>query len=105
MATIIKTIHLAVDRVSVYRTIQLFETLGITQRIPIGWKYIIELTGVFSHHHHHAICTQCGRIIDLPENNEIEQLVARLATTHHIKNPTHTLEIRGICQQCSKTRQ
>lgn len=101
---IIQTVHPAVDRVSVYRTIQLFEALGIVQRITIGWKYTIELTDVFSHHHHHAICTQCGRIIDLPENKEIELLIARLTETHHIKTPTHTLEIRGICQRCSNIK-
>src|SRR4051794_16257279 len=41
------------DRASLYRTIHLFEETGIVQRVYVGWKYKLELTDVFSHHHHH----------------------------------------------------
>ena len=57
-----------IDRASVYRTIVLFEQLGIVQRLRIGWKYKLELTDSFSHHHHHITCTKCGRTTPLPED-------------------------------------
>ena len=42
-----------VDRVSVYRNIELFEKLGIVRRIYLGWKYKLELSDKFFAHHHH----------------------------------------------------
>src|ERR1700733_372533 len=59
-----------VDRASVYRTIALFERLGIVLRLQIGWKYKLELSDDFHHHHHHLTCRQCGKTIPLPEDDE-----------------------------------
>src|ERR1700759_5537066 len=56
------------DRASVYRAIALFERLGIVQRLQMGWKYKLELSDAFTHHHHHLTCLRCGRIIPLPED-------------------------------------
>lgn len=93
------------DRVSVYRCVELFEQLGIAQRLPIGWKYQLELTDVFIRHHHHATCRRCGRVIDIAENEEIERLIAAIAQAHHLAEPSHTFEIQGICPRCQRPRQ
>lgn len=50
----------AVDRVSIYRSIDLFEKLGIVHRIYVGWKYKIELSDQFMAHHHHLSCLGCS---------------------------------------------
>src|SRR5580692_9907794 len=55
-----------VDRASIYRTIALFEKLGIVQRLQIGWKYKLELSNNFNFHHHHLTCSKCNCIIPLP---------------------------------------
>src|SRR6266545_4326582 len=52
-----------IDRASVYRAIDLFERLGIVQRLNTGWKYKLELTDKFAEHHHHLTCVNCGRTI------------------------------------------
>jgi len=62
-----------VDRASVYRTVTLFEKLGIVIRIPTGWKYRLELGEAFHEHHHHATCDRCGASIALPEDATLEQ--------------------------------
>src|SRR5687767_10640963 len=49
------------DRASVYRTVELFEKLGIINRLQIGWKYKLELSEAFAGHHHHATCMECGK--------------------------------------------
>ncbi|RYG94537.1 transcriptional repressor, partial [archaeon] len=54
-----------VDRVSIYRTLELFTRLGITEIIPFGWKQRYELTSPFKPHHHHLYCTNCGILIDI----------------------------------------
>src|ERR1700709_2400788 len=61
-----------VDRATIYRTVELFERLGIVHRLNIGWKYKIELSDVFTGHHHHLYCTNCGRMYDLPDNPMLE---------------------------------
>src|SRR5688572_4171953 len=50
----------SIDRASVYRTVDLFEKLGIIQRLTTGWKYKLELTDIFTGHHHHLTCLDCG---------------------------------------------
>src|SRR4051794_8340354 len=51
------------DRASLYRTITLYEKLGIIQKVAVGWKYTLELTGPFSGHHHHLTCLNCHQTI------------------------------------------
>lgn len=89
-----------INRASIYRTISLFEELDIVQRLPIGWKYKLELTGMFAHHHHHLSCNTCGRIIVLPEDNELEARLLSFAEKHNFTAQDHQLEIRGLCAQC-----
>lgn len=92
-----------IDRASLYRTIALFEKLGIVQRIYIGWKYKIELSDIFTHHHHHISCLKCGKIVAITEEDKIEQLIADLAAKHNFTAQNHQLEIRGLCPDCQAT--
>jgi len=94
-------LHGTIDRASLYRTVELFERLGIVQRIYIGWKYKIELSDIFTHHHHHISCVGCGKIVAITEEQAIEQLIRALAAKHGFAAQTHQLEIRGYCKQCS----
>ncbi|HVI60608.1 MAG TPA: Fur family transcriptional regulator [Candidatus Saccharimonadales bacterium] len=89
-----------IDRASVYRTVALFEKLGIIQRLQIGWKYKLELTDSFSRHHHHMTCQQCGRIITFDESPELERQLRWLAASHRFKIRGHQLEIQGLCPTC-----
>lgn len=88
------------DRASLYRTIGLFEQLGLVQRIYIGWKYKIELSDIFTHHHHHISCLGCGKIVAITEEDEIEALISRLASKHGFTAGSHQLEVRGYCPAC-----
>lgn len=94
-----------IDRASLYRTIVLLEKLGLVQRIYIGWKYKIELSDVFTHHHHHLSCLECGKVIAITDESEIEQLISQLARNHGFIPRSHQLEISGYCPVCSKKHQ
>jgi Fur family ferric uptake transcriptional regulator len=91
-----------VDRATVYRTVELFERLGIVHRLNIGWKYKIELTDVFTGHHHHFYCTNCGRMFDVPENPMLETMIETVAAKTAFSPRGHQLEIYGLCPNCSK---
>lgn len=91
-----------IDRASVYRTVELFEQLGIIQRITTGWKYKLELSDRFTDHHHHLTCTNCGRIIKLNED-ELEQFIDDVAKRAHFIPSAHQIEIQGLCEDCART--
>jgi Fur family ferric uptake transcriptional regulator len=91
-----------VDRASLYRAISLFEKLGLVQRIYIGWKYKIELSDIFTHHHHHISCLGCGKVVAITEEAEIEKLISTLAQRHGFTAQSHQLEVRGYCTKCKE---
>jgi Fur family ferric uptake transcriptional regulator len=93
----------SVDRASIYRTVALFEALGIVQRIHIGWKYKLELSDIFANHHHHLTCLDCKRMIELSEG-DLEVIIKRLSHDMHFTPVSHQLEIQGYCQACQKQR-
>jgi Fur family ferric uptake transcriptional regulator len=88
------------DRVTLYRTIKLFEEVHIAQRVYSGWKYKLELTDRFSSHHHHLTCLKCGNIIPIKEDSEVEALIANLASQNDFKVLNHQLELQGVCKNC-----
>ncbi len=90
----------AVHRASLYRVIALFESLGVVNRIPYGWKYKLELSDMFTDHHHHAHCTECNTILKLDENEDVEGMIEQLATDSELQLTSHSLEIHGICKDC-----
>lgn len=88
------------DRTSLYRTIGLFEKLGLVRRVYIGWKYKVELSDVFTHHHHHIACSVCSKIVAMTEDDQIERLIAILAKRYGFAAESHQLEISGRCSNC-----
>lgn len=88
-----------VDRATVYRTVELFEKLGIVNRIWHGFKHQVELSEIFTPHHHHAMCQNCGQTIDIA-SPELEATLAKLAKSHKFLALSHSVELLGYCQKC-----
>lgn len=91
-----------VDRASVYRTVSLFEQLGILQRLQVGWKHKLELSDAFQEHHHHASCLRCGTSVELPENDELETSLRTMAEAYGFRMDRHQLELQGLCRNCQQ---
>ena len=92
----------SIDRASLYRCIALFEQLGIVQRLYIGWKYKIELTDLYSHHHHHISCLGCGAVVAVDDHPQLETIVNNMAAQTGFALSRHQLELQGYCQKCQK---
>jgi Fur family ferric uptake transcriptional regulator len=92
------------DKASLYRIIELFEKLGIVQRINIGWKYKIELSDKFSEHHHHLTCLRCNKIVAINED-ALESFVTELSKTYSFTTLDHQIELQGYCSDCSEKYQ
>ncbi len=103
MGELYQTLKNKLDRASLYRTIDLFERLGIVQRLQIGWKYKIELSDTYNYHHHHISCGRCSMTIPVREDLTLEAGIKSLAMEYGFSGISHQLEIRGICQNCQKS--
>ncbi|HTE58002.1 MAG TPA: Fur family transcriptional regulator [Verrucomicrobiae bacterium] len=100
MNQLIRKLQHKMDRASVYRTVDLFEKIGIVNRLQIGWKYKLELSEIFAGHHHHASCMQCGKVVAFEESPELENDIHKLAETVGFSLTSHSLELRGLCPTC-----
>jgi Fur family transcriptional regulator, ferric uptake regulator len=52
-------------------------------------------------HHHHLVCRECGHAVEI-EAPAVEQWTARIAGEHGFTHADHTVEIYGICPDCSR---
>ncbi len=86
--------------VTVYRTLEILARLGLICELHAGdscRSYTISASG----HHHHLICSNCGRVVDFPgfELGEVEQ---NLSQETGFRIDGHLLEFIGLCQTCQK---
>ena len=89
-----------VGRASVYRALEQLEQLGLVRRLEVsrgvaGYERI-EPDG---HHHHHAICRTCGRMVPF-EDHSLEQAIGRLSDSIDFDVSEHDVVLRGTCDRC-----
>lgn len=102
MREVLQAVGPAADRVSVYRSIELFERLGIAHRVYTGWKYKLELSDAFVAHHHHLTCLNCSRVIDIEDEAHIDEFIHELAERFGFTPRRHQFEIEGYCRECTE---
>lgn len=56
-----------------------------------------------SGHHHHLICRECGKTVEI-EAAETEAWTHAIASTHGFTDSTHVLDIFGLCAACTATK-
>ena len=89
-----------VNRSSLYRIIEMFQDLRIIEKVPVGWKYKIELSDIFINHHHHITCRSCEKTSVAELNADLEKLIDDIATRADFTLQKHQVEINGICAEC-----
>jgi Fe2+ or Zn2+ uptake regulation protein len=55
-----------------------------------------------THRHDHAICTKCGKLVDIEMEHPAE-LVERAASYSNFKPESLEFTLRGLCPECVKT--
>lgn len=91
-----------VDPSTVYRTLEVFETLGYLHHVHLGHgPGVVHLTDETDHHH--LVCSACGITIDVPIG-EFRSLFDRLAATYgFVADPAH-FAVSGTCAACEQSR-
>jgi len=51
-------------------------------------------------HHHHLVCRRCGTAVEI-EGPAVESWAQRVADEHGFTEPSHTVEIFGLCRECT----
>lgn len=88
-----------IDKVSVYRTLEIFEKIGIVRRTWNGFKSTVELSEHFVPHHHHAQCQSCGRRLAI-SSPKIERALQAAAEALEFHTKDHHVELIGLCKGC-----
>ena len=90
-----------VGRASVYRTLEQLEELGLVQKVDLGRESTAyERVDPAGHHHHHLVCTRCGRVLPF-EDEALEEAIHEVRTREGFKVEGHEVTLRGTCARCS----
>ena len=86
---------------TVYRTLEIFETLGIINRLQFSEdRGLYEFNpGYHKHYHHHIICLGCARILEFNEDL-LEDIEAAVSRNTGFSIVDHSLAIYGYCKAC-----
>jgi len=103
-------VYPAIGLTTVYRTLELLTRAGIVYKFDFGdgrARYELSDSPKGKGHHHHLVCTGCGRIIDYTDfiDDEIELLNRTekgLSEKYHFKITNHLIQFYGLCEDCYK---
>jgi len=85
---------------TVYRTLELLKRLGLVTETDLGGGRV-RYHPADKGHHHHLVCQECGRIIDLDES-ELSSLKSTLLCEYKFSADLRHLAIFGRCPNCSE---
>ncbi|EOC99946.1 Fur family transcriptional regulator [Caldisalinibacter kiritimatiensis] len=88
---------------TVYRTLQLLEELNIVYKLNFNdgcSRYELN-TCSGDHHHHHLICLNCGKVIEV-EVDLLENLEEEIEKEGEFKVVDHNVKFFGYCKDCQK---
>lgn len=90
---------------SIYRNLGVLEACGVVDRLPSADGVArFEVTEELSRHHHHLVCSRCGRLddVDLPARVEatLHAVTAEAGEALGYEVDEHRLELIGRCPDC-----
>jgi Fe2+ or Zn2+ uptake regulation protein len=96
----------AVPQSSAYRNLAVLEQAGVVRRVITDGDFArFELDEGLTEHHHHLVCSNCGRIedVEVPANVErsIGRTLDRLAKGAGFASVGHRLDLIGRCRSCA----
>ena len=98
----------AIGLTTVYRTLELLVKIGLVLKFDFGdgrARYELAQGPKTENHHHHLVCTNCGRVIDYTELMEQEKELVnktekQLSRKYNFKINSHQIRFLGLCQGC-----
>jgi Fur family transcriptional regulator, ferric uptake regulator len=92
-------------RSSAYRHLVDLQAASVVQRVAANDEFgRFELVEDLTEHHHHLLCTNCGKVIDITPPATFERTIARhldvLAEAEGFLPHSHRVDVLGVCASC-----
>jgi len=92
-------------RSSAYRHLVDLQAAGIVRRVAANDEFArFELTEDLTEHHHHLLCTSCGKVSDITAPVAFERTISeqldRLADAQGFQPQSHRVDVLGLCAAC-----
>ncbi len=84
---------------SVYRTLELLLEKGLVQKIDLGGERAHYERVDGDEHHHHLVCSECGRVEPFADR-QLETALERLEKKTGFAVASHDVLLRGACDDC-----
>jgi Fur family transcriptional regulator, ferric uptake regulator len=95
-----RTQHTGLGLVTVYRTLEKLEELGLIQRVhqPQGCQAFIS---AFTGHQHLILCSACGRV-EFFDGDNLDSFIHGIGKQTGYQVQDHWLQLFGLCEECKK---
>src|SRR5215467_2057029 len=92
-------------RSSAYRHLTDLHSAGLVRRVTASDEFTrFELAEDLTEHHHHLLCVNCGKVIDVTLPASFEQqasdAISKLADAEGFQAHSHQLDVLGLCADC-----
>ncbi|MCX6013216.1 MAG: Fur family transcriptional regulator [Chloroflexi bacterium] len=96
----------SIGLVTIYRTLDILTHLGLICEVHAGGNCRSYLLRRESAHHHHLVCSDCGKVVDFT-SCDLAEIEKKLSQQTGFKISSHLLEFLGRCTNCQtqKTKQ
>jgi Fe2+ or Zn2+ uptake regulation protein len=91
--------RIRMDVVTIYRVLEVLERLGLVHRVYRTGGYVRCRRRDLDHHHHHLVCTGCGRVAEIT-GDRLDEVMNRAETDSGYRVAGHILELYGLCGTC-----
>jgi len=86
---------------TVYRHLQALAEAGQVDVLRTGDGEAVYRRCPTDVHHHHLVCRDCGRSVEV-EGPEVETWASAVAAEHGFTDVSHTVEVFGTCGTCAR---
>ena len=97
-----------IGHATIYRTVQVLLELHVIEKVTFDDGFArYELNGEETgsgHRHHHAICTQCGKVYSL-ETDLLDTLEKQVFESLGFEVTDHEVKLYGLCSACRRKAQ
>jgi Fur family transcriptional regulator, ferric uptake regulator len=92
--------HLGIGRATVFRSLEVLAGLGVVERLdlPSGDHAYV---GCEPAHHHHVVCSSCGRSVAVEiDDRRLAAVVRDIGRSTGFTVESHRIELFGVCPAC-----
>lgn len=89
-----------VSLATTYRIVSSMAEEGLIDTLRNGDGEAVYRRCEATNHHHHLLCRRCGKTVEI-EAPSVESWAAKIATENGFTQVRHTVEIFGLCPECS----